>query len=862
MTITSDFDKPSFSHCYNEYHSYSLQLNRWFLKPIGAWPESYATTIAKRLLPRIIQITCYILIAFVVVPSLLYFYLEEQDLDTKLDLVGPVSHWIMSAINYTSLLWRGKDIRCCIKHMENDWYAVSRSEDCEAMIKYAKFGRSVAGFCAVFMHCGVFSYSAVNSLTPIVTVIGNETISARKLPCPFYSKLLDTSRTPANEIVLALQFLSGFIVNSVTVGACSLAAVFAMHACGQFAVLYMWLNELVDEEKKEQYAEYKLANIVEHHLRVLNFLSRVENIMNQICLVEVVGCTLNLCLLGFCSIKEWNAGNTKTIATYSIVFISVSFNIFIFCYIGEIITEQCKKVGEMAYFTNWYRLPHKTALGMVLIISRSSAVIKITAGKLIHLSLMTFGDVIKTSAAYLNILRTITIAYAHINNNVIEATSPMTPSSCRRMVTMCRSVTEDLHDHSVQLNRWFLKPIGAWPRFSSSTGHEKAMSRALIVTCFSLIAFTVIPCALNVLFEEKNIELKLRAIGPLSHWLMGGINYCSLLLRSADIRRCVRHMRMDWQIIRRSEDREIMARNAKLGRFVAGFCAICMHGGVFAYSIVSGMTTVMMPIDENRSVEMLQLPCPSYSKFVDARFSPANEIVLVMQLISGFIVNSTTVGACSLAAVFAMHACGQLDILILRLYRLVEGDGKKRGESAQKRLAEIVDHHLRVLRFIARIEDVMHQVCLVELVGCTFNLCMLGYYSITWWNKIDRKSIAAYIVVYISMSFNIFIFCYIGEILTQQCKKVGEIAYMTDWYRLPHKTALGLILVISRSSVVIKITAGKLIQLSIATFSDVSTTNIFLKALLINYYHFRLLKRLLSTSICYELLQHKSVNVI
>lgn len=48
---------------------------------------------------------------------------------------------------------------------------------------------------------------------------------------------------------------------------------------------------------------------------------------------------------------------------------------------------------------------------------------------------------------------------------------------------------------------------------------------------------------------------------------------------------------------------------------------------------------------------------------------------------------------------------------------------------------------------------------------------------------------------------------------------------MTNWYKLPHKTALGLILIIARSSNVIKITAGKLFQLSIATFGDVSKTN-------------------------------------
>jgi len=45
---------------------------------------------------------------------------------------------------------------------------------------------------------------------------------------------------------------------------------------------------------------------------------------------------------------------------------------------------------------------------------------------------------------------------------------------------------------------------------------------------------------------------------------------------------------------------------------------------------------------------------------------------------------------------------------------------------------------------------------------------------------------------------------------------------MTNWYELPHKTALGLVLIIARSSNVIKITAGKLFQLSIATFGDVS----------------------------------------
>lgn len=253
---------------YKQHNDYSLQLNRWFLKPIGVWPTSSDT---EKVLSHGIRFTCYSLIAFTVIPSVLYIFLEDQDVAIRVKAIGPVSHWLMGAMNYLSLLLRGSEIRRCIEHMEVDWQLVNRAEDREVMLKNAKFGRFVAGFCAVFMHSGVFSYSMIKSMSPFVIVIGNQTVTIPRLPCPFYSKFLDTTVSPTKQIVLMMQFLSGFIVNSITVGACSLAAVFAMHACGQFSVLFLWLNELVGNNGEEGYGlvEYRLANIVQHHLRVL-----------------------------------------------------------------------------------------------------------------------------------------------------------------------------------------------------------------------------------------------------------------------------------------------------------------------------------------------------------------------------------------------------------------------------------------------------------------------------------------------------------------------------------------------------------------------------------------------------------------
>ncbi|XP_014484212.1 PREDICTED: uncharacterized protein LOC106749356 [Dinoponera quadriceps] len=377
-------------------------------------------------------------------------------------------------------------------------------------------------------------------------------------------------------------------------------------------------------------------------------------------------------------------------------------------------------------------------------------------------------------------------------------------------------------EYSIQLNRWFLKPIGAWPDDDRPVSiAERLLFCGIQFVCHSLIAFTVVPCALYIVFEP-DVHLKLKAFGPMIHWLMGGLNYCSLLLRSYEIRKCVDHMRADWRQVKGVHDREVMLRNAKFGRFVSGFCAIFMQGGVCSYSIITSLTPVVVQID-NVTITMHQLPCPFYTELVDARYSPTNEIVLVLQLFSTFIVNTITVGACSLAAVFAMHACGQLNILMVRLDELVDASSTKDGhETSRRKLAGIVEHHLRTLSFVSEIETIMHQICLVELLGCTTDMCMLGYYTITEWELHDTKNLLTYFTIFIAMSCNIFIFCYIAEILTDQCQKIGDMAYMTDWYQLHHKIAIDLILIISRSNAVIKITAGKMIQLSIATFGDVS----------------------------------------
>ncbi|XP_011257832.3 odorant receptor 83a [Camponotus floridanus] len=388
---------------YRQDNDYSLQLNRWFLKSIGAWPES-TNSMIKNILIKILQLTCHSLIAFTVIPSILYILFEEKDIRLKLKAIGPTSHCLMGGINYCSLLHHNDRIRKSVEHMESDWRMMKKKQDREVMLKNARVGRVIAGICALIMQGGVLCYNIARGMSRIIVIVGNKTITTGRLPCPSFNKIVDTRISPIYEVVLVLQCLSTFVVNNVTISACGLAAVFAMHASGQLDIVMLRLEELVDKKQ-----ELTLANVVEHHLRALKFLSRMEAILRQICFVELVGCTFNLCMLGYYTITEWYEESMNTIITYIMVLTSMMFNIFIFCFIGELVANQCKKVGEAAYMINWYYLPHKTVLGLILIILRSRIVIKITAGKIFHMSIATFGVVIKTSVTYLNMLRTLTM---------------------------------------------------------------------------------------------------------------------------------------------------------------------------------------------------------------------------------------------------------------------------------------------------------------------------------------------------------------------------------------------------------------------------------------------------------------------
>ncbi|XP_024869577.1 uncharacterized protein LOC112453202 [Temnothorax curvispinosus] len=788
----------------------SVQLNRWILQPIGVWPKLTEISHMERYAYGLINIICTSLIGFLFVPSAIFMALEMDNTYHILKLSGPLSFCLMAVVKYSSLIFRENDIRTGIKHIESDWMNTQHHGDRVIMIRSAKFGRRLVAICAFFMYGGaVFYYLALPfSKGKITESDGN--LTYRPLVYPVARVIVDARHTPVAEILFWIQCLSGFIAHSITAGACSLAAVFAMHAYGRLEVLMQWIEHLVDgREDFCDNVDERLAMIVQQHVRILRFISLTDKVLREISVVEIVGCTLNMCFLGYYTLMEWESKETTSYITYIVLLISLTFNIFIFCYIGELVAEKCKKVGEVSYMIDWHLLSGKKGLALVLIIAMSNSSVKLTAGNLFELSLSTFGD---------------------LSHNPVSNHRAFTDSTMHETVTEKANPVAIVYDHkknmqlSIQLNRWLLKPIGAWPKSTEISSIERYAYALVNIICTSLIGFLFVPSAIYLVLEMDDAYNILKLTGPLNFCLMAVVKYSSLIFRENDIRRGIEHIASDWTNTQHYGDRMIMIRNAKFGRRLVTICAFFMYGGFTFYYLALPFNNGKITEDDG-NLTYRPLMYPVARVLIDARHSPVSEIFFWIQCLSGFIVHSISTGACSLAAVFAMHAYGRLEVLIQWIEHLVDGR-EDLCDNVDERLTIIVQQHVRILDFVSLTDKILREISVVEIAGCTLSMCFLGYYIIMEWETREMTSYVTNITLYISLTFNIFILCYIGELVSEKCKEIGEVSYMIDWHRLPGTRSLALVLMIAMSNTSVKLTAANLFELSISTFGNVVKTSI------------------------------------
>lgn len=268
-------------------------------------------------------------------------------------------------------------------------------------------------------------------------------------------------------------------------------------------------------------------------------------------------------------------------------------------------------------------------------------------------------------------------------------------SRTRKMLEIYNVHHEQDTRYTMQLCRWILKPIGMWHLiYGHPSPKEKLISIVLIITCLSLLNFVLIPAGIYTLFREKNLNIKVKLFGPVGFCLTSTIKYYYLGVYATAFRKCIRHVEDDWRVIRYQHHRGIMLKNALMGRRLTTLCIVFLYIGGLSYHTIMPLS-LTRKINESFTLRIHTYP--GYDLFFNPQASPTYEIVFCVHCLYALVTYNITTAACSLAAIFVSHACGQIQILMTLLDDLVEGKRDK-GSNVDDRLSVIAKHHVRIMK--------------------------------------------------------------------------------------------------------------------------------------------------------------------
>nr|QHN69166.1 odorant receptor 35 [Sirex nitobei] len=302
--------------------------------------------------------------------------------------------------------WHWKKLKFCLDFLDEDWLQVTHAWEKEIMRTYARYGRL---FNIFFMSNYTATWVFVVSQR-IYDYLQNKTTKDHIFKVRYF---FDVHMSPNFELVFAYQFIQGTATTLCNGGVDGILVIFIYHLYGQLEILKRKLINLLTFYKanksiiSQHSFNKQLGQLIQRHLQLIHFASVVEETFNFMILGQLFVSSLIMCVLGFRIIMTVEDSDLAILVQFILFQISMTTEIFIYCYCGEKIISQSQSVSYAVYETEWFDCPAQVAKMLLVLMIRTKQSLCITAGKLYVMNLENFTSILKTSLSYLSVLRTI-----------------------------------------------------------------------------------------------------------------------------------------------------------------------------------------------------------------------------------------------------------------------------------------------------------------------------------------------------------------------------------------------------------------------------------------------------------------------
>ncbi|XP_046738660.1 odorant receptor 13a-like isoform X2 [Diprion similis] len=167
----------------------------------------------------------------------------------------------------------------------------------------------------------------------------------------------------ACQMEALLQIFFGYV------GTHALLMTLMMHICGELSVLSERIINLKTDMENGQQREIK--KIIMRHVRLIWMAKEIDTAFTVVLLTQVICSEIMICVAGF-----------------------------------NMIVSQ--RISDSISDCAWYEMPPSQTRDLILVMARSQKPLHLTAGKVFVFSLEIFSEFMKTSMAYLSVLRAMT----------------------------------------------------------------------------------------------------------------------------------------------------------------------------------------------------------------------------------------------------------------------------------------------------------------------------------------------------------------------------------------------------------------------------------------------------------------------
>ncbi|XP_025159555.1 odorant receptor 4-like [Harpegnathos saltator] len=212
--------------------------------------------------------------------------------------------------------------------------------------------------------------------------------------------------TNTRTYVLMYLYLFPMIYNSIChMAAICLLVILVFHICGELSILSYRIKNVQAYSRDALVA--RIRSFVQMHLKLIWMAKSVDNTFNIVLMDELFGNSIILAISMYYVLINLEVSELATCCTFIFFAIIALVMLYGYCLIGEQLTQQCINVLDACYQCNWYEMPLNCKRSLLICMIRSQIMLYLTAGKFYVFSLNGFTDIIKTSLAYLSVLRTL-----------------------------------------------------------------------------------------------------------------------------------------------------------------------------------------------------------------------------------------------------------------------------------------------------------------------------------------------------------------------------------------------------------------------------------------------------------------------